>query len=217
MLTLVTNRKSVYWGGDLELEEGPSKYFQPGSGNDFIYAAGLVVVVDEMNDFGWGSAYLTTLFIRPIPRSLWPSKYDDAAKFFGKSSAFDENLGVDIRAYHWGLGWTAARGAAAGIVGDMWREFAWAMLIPLFGAGWAYSHVWRRAVSRQGIWVPVYCFMASLSLFFVMQSLQAMLQRFLFGALPMIIVLRLAMRATSPGTNEPQLASAPSATKVVGP
>lgn len=193
MLSLVANRDKVYWGSDEELDASPAEYFHPGPGNDFIYAAGLIVVADETQDFNWGATYLTTLFVRPIPRALWPTKYEDAAEFFGTPN-LEENLGIDITVFQNVLGWTAARGAAPGIVGDMWREFSWAMLPVLLGIGWFYGYIWRRAVFDKGAWVPVYCYAASLSIYLAMQSLQAMLYRFLFGVVPMLLVLRLARR-----------------------
>jgi hypothetical protein len=193
LLALVANRQSVYWGSDLNLEQAPSNYFNPSSGNDFIYGAGLVIVTDETQNFSWGTTYLVTLFVRPIPRTIWPTKYQDAAEFFNRAT-LEENLGVDIKSFQTILGWTAARGAAPGIVGDMWREFSWAMLVALLAIGWLYGHAWRRAVTEQGNWVPTYCFLASLSIYLVMQTLEAMLYRFLFGLIPMLLVLRYAKR-----------------------
>jgi hypothetical protein len=193
LLTLVANRQSVYWGADLELQEAPSNYFKPSAGNDFIYGAGLVIVTDEIQNYTWGATYLVTLFVRPIPRTIWPTKYEDAAEFFNQPT-LEENLGIDIKSFQSILGWTAARGAAPGIVGDMWREFSWAMLIALAAIGWFYGYAWRRAVTDKGNWVPTYCFLASLSIYLVMQTLEAMLYRFLFGLLPMLLVLRYAKR-----------------------
>jgi hypothetical protein len=196
MLTLVSNRQSVYWGAKFDdLREDPSNYFRPGTGNDFIYGAGLVIVADETQDFSWGATYLTTIFVRPIPKSIWPTKYQDAAEFFGRP-ILEENLGVDIRTFRDVLGWTAAFGSAPGIVGDMWREFSWGMVVVLFGLGWFYSYAWRRAVEDRGTWLPIYCFLASLSLYLVMQTLEAMLYRFLFGVVPMLLIMRRARRHT---------------------
>jgi hypothetical protein len=193
LLVLVSNRETLYWGGDLKLERGASEYFRPGTGNDFIYGAGLVVVTDEMQDFSWGATYLTTLFVRPIPKAIWPDKYDDAAAFFGRPS-LAENLGIDIRSFRNVLGWTAAVGSAPGIVGDMWREFSWGMVVMLFGIGWWYAFAWQKAVVRGGEWLPVYCLLASLSLYMVMQTLEAVLYRFIFAVVPMLWVLRRAAR-----------------------
>ncbi len=191
LLTLVSNRENVYIGSDFSIERSPTDYFEGSSGNDFIYGAGLVLVADETQDFNWGATYLTMLFVRPIPRAVWPTKYRDAAEFFNTPS-LEENLGVDIRAFRGVLGWTAALGSAPGIVGDLWRELSWGMVPALFLLAWFYAHAWKRAVARAGAWVPVYCFLASLSLYLIMQTLEAMLYRFLFGVGPMLIALAYA-------------------------
>jgi hypothetical protein len=196
MLVLVANRNSIYWGADLnanKVDTETSAYLRQAEGNDFIYGAGLVIVTDEMHDFSWGSTYLTTLLVRPIPKSIWPTKYEDAAAFFGRP-LLTQNLGIDITSFRTVLGWTATVGAAPGIIGDMWREFSWGMLPVLFGIAWFYSNAWWRAVNAGGAWVPIYCFAASLSLYLVMQTLEAMLYRFLFGLIPMLFVLRLAAK-----------------------
>jgi hypothetical protein len=193
LLAIVANRQSLYWGSDLDLEHSPSNYFTPSSGNDFIYGAGLVIVTDEAQNFSWGTTYLVTLLVRPIPRAIWPTKYEDAAIFLNRAT-LEENLGIDIKSFQSILGWTAARGAAPGIVGDMWREFSWAMTIALLGIGWFYGYAWRRAVTDRGNWVPTYCLLASLSIYLVMQTLEAMLYRFLFALIPMLLVLRYAKR-----------------------
>jgi hypothetical protein len=196
MLTLVANRNSVYWGAELELKGSPNDYFRPSPGQDFVYGAGLVIVADELQNFSWGTSYLVTLFVRPIPRALWPSKYEDAAQFFDRPS-LEENLGVDIKSFQNVLGWTAAHGAAPGIVGDMWREFSWGMLVALLGIGWFYGYAWRRAITNHGYWVPTYCFLASLSLYMVMQTLEALLSRFLFGVVPMLLAMKYARRGAA--------------------
>jgi hypothetical protein len=193
MLTLVANRNDVYWGAELDLKGSPSDYFRAGAGQDFVYGAGLVIVADELQNFSWGTTYLVTLFIRPIPRALWPSKYEDAGEFLDRPS-LEENLGVDIKSFQSVLGWTAAHGAAPGIVGDMWREFSWAMLVALLAIGWFYGYAWRRAITNHGYWVPTYCFLASLSLYLVMQTLEALLSRFLFGVVPMLLAMKYARR-----------------------
>jgi hypothetical protein len=196
LLALVSNRGSVYWGSDMEFQRSPTEYLRPGAGNDFIYAVGLAIVMDETRDFSWGSSYLTMLFVRPIPRAIWPTKYEDAAAFFDRPN-LEGNLGIDVKAFRYVLGWDAAVGAAPGVIGDMWREFAWGMPLALMVLGWFYGFAWRRAVWRQGAWVPVYCLLASLSLYLVMQSLEAMLYRFLITVVPLVLALRVAKRANS--------------------
>jgi oligosaccharide repeat unit polymerase len=202
LLFLVTNRTSIYWGSDMKLEGEVSTYFNPSAGNDFVCGAGLVVITQRTGDFSWGATYLTTLFVRPIPRSIWPTKYEDAAAFF-HSTPLTENLGIDITAFRRVLGWTATVGSAPGIVADIWREFSWGMVIVLGGLGWFYGYAWRRA-SREGWeWLAIYCYMASLSLYLVMQTLEAMLYRFLFGAVPMLLILRRARLSAAAADEAP--------------
>jgi len=218
MLFLVNNRNSIYWGSNFEsnidVEEETSAYLRPNEGNDFIYGAGLVIVNDVLEDYNWGTTYVTTLLVRPIPKSIWPTKYEDAAAFFNRP-ILTQNLGVDITKFRNVLGWTASIGAAPGIVGDMWREFWWGMVFPLFGIGWFYGHAWSRATRHGGGWVPIYCLAASLSLYLVMQTLEAMLYRFLFGVVPMLVVLRLAEKRAKQNEEKPD--PAPSESEAAAP
>jgi hypothetical protein len=195
MLALVSNRNSVYWGSThlADVDTDTSGYLRTAEGNDYIYGAGLIVVTDELKDFSWGSTYLTMLLVRPIPKSIWPTKYEDAAEFFGRP-VLTENLGVDPSSFRLVLGWKATIGAAPGIIGDMWREFSWGMLFVLFGIGYFYGFAWGRAIKVGGGWVPIYSFAASLSLYLIMQTLEAGLYRFLFGVVPMVVVLKLAAK-----------------------
>jgi hypothetical protein len=219
MLVLVNNRNSIYWGSNLEVvETETSGYLRNAEGSDYIYGTGLIIITDEMQDFSWGTTYLTTLLVRPIPRSIWPTKYEDAALFFGRP-ILTENLGIDITVFRNVLGWTASLGAAPGIIGDMWREFSWGMVFVLMGLTWFYSYTWWRAISTGGGWVPIYSFAASLSLYLIMQTLEAMLYRFLFGVVPMMVVLRLAekkarQKAQAVPTPEPETGTAAVSTVV---
>ena len=51
-----------------------------------LYGAGAILHADALGAYGWGRRYAIVLFVRPIPRFLWPSKYDDAADFLGRPS-----------------------------------------------------------------------------------------------------------------------------------
>jgi len=203
MLALVSNRSRIYWGADMDLDASPTDYLRPGAGNDFIYAAGLAVVMDETQDFAWGTNYLTMLFVRPIPRAIWPTKYEDAARFFDRPN-MEQNLGVDIQAFRYILGWDAAVGAAPGVIGDMFREFSWGMPLAMLTLGWFYGYAWRRGIGSQGAWLPVYCLLTSLSLYLIMQSLEAMLYRFLLAVPPMVLALRLARRTAVHAAAKPE-------------
>jgi hypothetical protein len=184
LLFLVAHRDQIYLGSDFDFGKDARTFaFQAHSGNEFVYGAGAILHADAAGAYSWGRRYATVLLVRPVPRFLWPSKYEDAAAVLGTPS-IATNLGVGTDAFNETLGWIGATGAAPGIVADMWIEFWWAVFLALLLIGWCYGRAWSEAVTRGGIWVPLYCLMFSLSAFLVMQSLQAMLYRFLLLAVP---------------------------------
>jgi hypothetical protein len=184
LLFLVAHRDQIYLGSEFAFEQDVQSYaFEVDSGNEFIYGAGAILHADAIGEYSWGRRYATVLLVRPIPRVLWPSKYEDAAAVLGAPS-IETNLGVGTDALHETLGWTGATGAAPGIVADMWIEFWWASPLVLLCIGWCYGRIWSKAVTRGGIWATIYCLMFSLSVFLVMQTLEAMIYRLLLLAVP---------------------------------
>ena len=152
------------------------------SGNEFVYGAGAILHADAVGEYWWGRRYATVLFVRPIPRSLWPSKYDDAAAVLGTPS-IATNLGVGTDAFRETVGWTGATGAAPGLVADMWIEFWWASFFAILCLGWCYGRAWSRAVTHGGV-LGDHLLPDVLGIdLLVMQSLEAMLFRFLLLAL----------------------------------
>ncbi len=47
-------------------------------GNNFIYGVALVTTTRHSGQFTWGRELAVNLFVRPIPRQLWPTKDEDA-------------------------------------------------------------------------------------------------------------------------------------------
>jgi hypothetical protein len=90
------------------------------------------------------------------------------------------------------VGWIGATGAAPGIVADMWLEFWWFSLAALFMIGVTYNRIWAKAVQSGGLWIIVYIVASILSVYLVMQTLEAMLFRFLFIVIPMWLIFKLA-------------------------
>ena len=65
---------------------------------------------------------------------------------------------------------------------DLWVEFSW-FSIPVMGLiGWAYGYVWRRALHQFEWWTTLYMILALLSIYFVTQSGEAVIFRFLILA-----------------------------------
>ncbi len=181
MLFLVTNRNNIYLGSDFNFEANTNSYLtEAGSGNEFIYGSGVILDADAKGKYFWGKRYFTVFFIRPIPRQLWPNKYEDAANFFDIPNLDNSNLGTGAAGLSDTMGWSGAYGAAPGLIADMWLEFWWLYTVALFLIGWLYGMAWRKVITRGGLWIPTYSIMTALSVYLVMQTLEAMAFRFLF-------------------------------------
>ena len=181
LLFLVSNRDQIYLGSKFDLQRAPTEYIKAGSGNEYIYGAGTIINADTRKEYFWGKRYFVIFFIRPIPRQLWPSKYEDASRLLGIPN-LETNMGTGGDVFSDTLGWSGAVGAAPGIVADMWIEFWWYAFPVLFIIGWAYGVAWRKAISLGGLWIPNYTLMTALALYLVMQTLEAMAFRFLITA-----------------------------------
>ena len=182
LLLLVSNREKIYVGSSFELSGSPTKYIEPGGGNEFLFGSGAIVTTSQLQSFAWGGRYATVLFIRPIPRSLWPTKYDDATQWFGTN--IEVNLGIDSDEFIRVLGWRPTVGAAPGVVADMWIEFAWGGVAVLFLIGLLYGRTWAAAVTSGGRASVMYGALLSLSLYLILQTVEAMLFRSLVIVVP---------------------------------
>jgi hypothetical protein len=147
---------------------------------------------DRGDRYMWGRRYLVIIFIRPIPRALWPTKYVDAARALGLGADLEKNLGLGIDEIRATMGWQAARGAAPGLVADMYVELWWLSMGVLLGIGWLHARCWRLAVQQGGFWAVEYSLLVSLSVYLVMQTIEAMLFRWLFMTGGAWVVWRLA-------------------------
>ena len=208
MLFLVDNRSHIYLGSDFHFDTN----LMPGkasAGNEFVYGAGTILNADHSREYWWGRRYLVEFFVRPVPRLLWPSKYRDASVLLGVPD-MEVNLGTGGAVFHSTLGWAGSRGAAPGIIADMWIEL-WVGALPVLVAlGFWYGRAWRLAVRRGGLWATLYCLMFALSVYLIMQTLEAMAFRFLEAALPTWLAWRYALAPGAPATpaRPPQAAAA---------
>jgi hypothetical protein len=194
LLFLVVNRNEIYLGSDFnftwQFDETYTTSIAPG--NEFIYGSGVILNAQQNNDYHWGGRYITNLFIRPIPRRLWPTQYADAAKWFGIPNLAATNAGTLGQA--WTLEWRAPRGAAPGIIADFWLEFWWGYPIALYLLGWFYGMAWRKAVTQGQLWIPVYTIAAALSVYFV-QGFGALAFRFMFIGFALWVIWLYGKRA----------------------
>lgn len=183
MLALVANRGNIYIGADWDFSNRPTDYLQASTGNEFLFGSAAIVTASERRQYTWGGRYMTVLLVRPIPRALWPTKYADAAEWFGTPS-MELTAGIDADAFRAVVGWAGAPGSAPGIVADLWVEFAWGSAAALLVIGWLLGRSWRKAESQGGYWTVMYATLMSVSVYLVMQTAEAMVFRFLLMAIP---------------------------------
>jgi hypothetical protein len=189
MLFLVSNRKNIYLGSDREMTtEVTSMIEKPDTGNEYIYGAGTIISAEQRKRFYWGRRYLAQVLIRPIPHTVWPNKYED----FGVPE-LQHNAGTG-EGFSETLGWEGAPGSAPGMIADLWTEFYWLNIPVLYFLGAFYAKVWRKAQLAGGPWVTQYIIMAALSIYFVMQTMEAVIFRLLIFSLPMWLSWRMARK-----------------------
>jgi hypothetical protein len=187
MLFLVSNRGNIYLGSDRELTTDVTSIVErPDTGNEFIYGAGTILSADQRKSFYWGRRYLAQILIRPIPSTLWPTKYED----FGLPELL-HNAGTG-EGFAETLGWEGAGGSAPGIIADLWLEFYWLNLPVLFVFGMLFSVAWRKSQLDGGPWITQYIVLSALSIYFVMQTMEAIIFRLLILSIPMQVAWRIA-------------------------
>jgi hypothetical protein len=188
VLFLVTNRSSIYLGSDFDVKTDVSNIVQAqDTGNEWIYGAGTVLSAQHRNHYFWMRRYLAQILVRPIPSAVWPTKYED----FGIPELL-HNAGTG-EGFGDALGWKGADGSAPGIVADLWAEVWWFAPVLMGLLGWVYGFVWRRAVLRGGAWASQFVLIAALSIYLVMQTMEAVIFRTLLLSIPCWLVWRYAM------------------------
>jgi hypothetical protein len=187
LLFLVTNRQSIYIGSDQEFTTDVTDIVEkPDTGNEYIYGAGSILSAEVREQFYWGRRYLAQIVVRPIPHILWETKYED----FGLSE-MNHNAGTG-EGFSETLGWEGAVGSAPGLIADLWLEFRWLNLPMLWIFGWVFGRVWRKTREVRGPWVTQYVIMVALSIYFVMQTMEAVIFRMLILSVPVWLVWKVA-------------------------
>ncbi len=187
VLFLVTNRSQLYLGSDFKMNDDVSHIVDtPDTGNEFIYGTGTVLSSERRDHYFWMRRYLAEILVRPIPSAIWPTKYQD---FGVPELLFNAGTGEGFGDT---LGWVGAVGSAPGLIADLWVEVWW-LAIPLMALiGLLYGFVWKRAVQRGGPWATQFTILSCLSIYLVMQTVEAILFRTLMLSIPAWLIWRWA-------------------------
>ena len=187
VLFLVTNRSQLYLGSDFQMNDDVSHIVDtPDTGNEFIYGTGTVLSSERRDHYFWMRRYLAEILVRPIPSAIWPTKYED---FGVPELLFNAGTGEGFGDT---LGWVGATGSAPGLVADLWVEVWWFAILAMAALGWLYGFVWKRAVLRGGPWATQFTILSCLSIYLVMQTVEAILFRTLMLSIPAWLVWRWA-------------------------
>lgn len=193
VLFLVTNRSNIYIGSSASLKTDVGDIVETSdTGNEWIYGAGTVLSTERRDHYFWMRRYLAQVVVRPVPSSIWPTKYED----FGVPELL-HNAGTG-EGFGDALGWEGAVGSAPGIVADLWVEVWW-LYIPLIGLlGYGYGYVWRKAVMQGGPWSSQLVVLSALTIYLVMQTMEAVIFRSLLLSIPCWLTWRWALKAPAP-------------------
>lgn len=196
ILFLVSNRDRIFIGSRAidEWTTGTARQVQDLSvGDDWVHSTGTIITSRDTHTHFWGTRILVNLFVRPIPKQIWPDKYIDTG--FGWLEGQEDMLGMTDNEWRNSLGWVPARGAAAGMVADLYLEFAWLGILGCWGIGWVYSWLWQNMVLRRGIWSLLYMYAAILSIYVPTQNVtDAWIYRLIMLSVPTIILWRLLVQ-----------------------
>jgi hypothetical protein len=202
LLFLVTNRRNIHLGSDQELTtDVTSMVERPDTGNEYIYGSGAILAAEQVGKHYWGRRYLAQILIRPIPSVIWPTKYED----FGLPE-LNRNAGTG-EGFTEALGWEGAYGSAPGIISDLWLEFKWLSLPALWILGRLYGLAWKKSRLVGGPWITQYIIAAALSIYFVMQTMEAVIVRSLILSIPIWVSWRSARQSCTDPAYKPLVVS----------
>lgn len=187
VLFLVTNRSKLYIGSDFNMKDDVTQIVNtPDTGNEFVYGTGTVLSAQRRDHYFWMRRYLAQVMVRPIPSAIWPTKYED----FGVPELL-YNAGTG-EGFGDTLGWVGAPGSAPGIVADLWVEVWWFCLAAMALLGWTYGFVWKKAVQHGRAWTMQYTILSALSIYLVMQTMEAVIFRTVMLSVPTWLIWRWA-------------------------
>ncbi|MBX3437493.1 MAG: oligosaccharide repeat unit polymerase [Planctomycetaceae bacterium] len=179
MLLLQGNRGDLFrpWQGDIDTTYIEQLWSPPvvNAGDEYVVACATVVTSSKFMHHYWGLRYFATFFIRPIPRFLWPTKYEDIGLDWMRTDP--GKSGIPSSQWLDSVGFVPAGGSSGGFVADLFLEFSWGSIIICFLLGLVFSTAWRRWITRGELWTLLYFEFMILSVYLVVQSLGAWLYR----------------------------------------
>ncbi|MBU1910314.1 MAG: hypothetical protein KJ726_09725, partial [Verrucomicrobia bacterium] len=196
MMFLKAHRQELYVGAEEPVEfKGWREMLVPARGvkdHASIFSLGGIVAARHHGYCLWGKGIAVQLFVRAIPRQIWPNKYEDVGMSWMVTRP--GSLGLSSPQWRQALGWEPNAGSAAGFVLSAFLEFGWGGLVLAYLLGWGYGALWRRSIMFGGIWSILYAEAFIVSVYLTTQGLiSAWGYRFLYLAVPTVILWRVTV------------------------
>lgn len=186
---------------DLEKFQETLRAEEIGPGDNFMVSTGTVMVSESTDSFHYGRRFFIIFLIRPIPRQIWPDKYEDVSSLlYGGSGDYYENIAI-LSPSEWlaVLGWQPPEGYATNSAVDLYSEFRWLYLPAEFLLGRFLGVLWFRFRTRGQIWTILFLASAVLSIYLPTQSFSAFMHRFLFIAAGSWVFWRVWLKSSPTG------------------
>lgn len=180
VVTVWSQRQHLYIGSDHEFRvERVIDRILPdeiSTGDEYLAGVATVLTAREIGNFYWGYRYFVTFVVRPIPRQIWPTKYED----MGADWLFRYGDEEREERYLHAVGFTLLSGSSTGFVADVFYEFSWLSVLVNFIIGKVFFVLWRNHRQRGGLATIFFLQAIILSIYLPTQSLTAYLHRLLF-------------------------------------
>lgn len=191
MLSLKAYRQTLYLGSEKDVEAVPfTQLILPTELNlsdATTYSWGLISVTHYHQKFYRGRRYFAQIIVRPVPRQLWPTKYEDIGMDWMVNRP--GSGGFAYNEWDEAVGWAPQAGSSTGFVADTYAEFSWGGLIVSFLIGLLYGFLWKKAVILRTIWTVIYLEAAAVSVYLVTQgTTSAWMFRLLFLVIPTLLI-----------------------------
>jgi hypothetical protein len=197
LLWLVANRDAIYFGSDKKFDSSMSMMLENWSANEYLFSSAMVRYVNEAGEEFSGERILAHMSARVVPRSFWPTKYEDIVAALGLNIDLTQRAGIPVDRIATVTGWDVAEGAAPSFVGDFWMEFGIFAPVAIFFVGWLYGKLWGLSRSDPRL-LPPYVILAALSIYLLTQTIEAWMFRALLFGLPTLLALRLPSWRSAP-------------------
>jgi hypothetical protein len=199
LVMVQSQRRHVYFGSGKSFDI--DRFWQAlhkeeiNAGDNFVVSSGAVLAHHRTEQFHYGRRFIITFFIRPIPRQIWPTQYDDMAELLygegytygGMLELYSEQMWINS------LGWKPLSGYAVNSIVDLYGEFSWGFVGACWLLGWGLGRLWANFRQRGGLWLVFYVMAMVLSVYLPTQSFSAFVHRLLYVSVMTYVLARMVI------------------------